>query len=165
MNGKSDLKLSILMNRFMQKIMVLDRQEKMCWGVTLSQHYVIDMLDRKKVLTMNELSRELGLAVSTLTRIIDVLVRNEIVSRTHSAQDRRKVCIELTEKGEELAENLKTCAEYFWSAVLKTIPAERKKVIAENLKVLLSALEQVGDTHCPRFGSRRRTDKELPQKQ
>ena len=159
MNGKSDLKLSILMNRFMQKIMVLDRQEKMCWGVTLSQHYVIDMLDRKKVLTMNELSRELGLAVSTLTRIIDVLVRDEIVSRSHSAQDRRKVCIELTEKGKELAENLKECAEFFWNAVLKTIPDEKKKEISENLKILLTAVEQAGDTHCPRFESRRRPGK------
>jgi DNA-binding MarR family transcriptional regulator len=159
MNGKSDLKLSILMNRFMQKIMMLDRQEKMCQGVTLSQHYVIDTLHRKKVLTMNELSQELGLAVRTLTRIIDVLVRDEIVSRNHSAQDRRKVCIELTEKGKKLAENLKTCAEYFWNAVLKTIPDEKKKAIAEDLKILLSALEQAGDTHCPRFRREKRTDK------
>jgi DNA-binding MarR family transcriptional regulator len=143
----------------MQKIMVLDRQEKMCWGVTLSQHYVIDTLDRKKVLTMNELSRELGLAVSTLTRIIDVLVRDEIVSRNHSTQDRRKVCIELTDKGKELAENLKECAKYFWGAVLKTIPDEKKKEITDNLKVLLTALDQAGDTHCPRFGNGGRPDK------
>jgi len=151
MNDKLNLKLSIVMSRFMQRIMVLDRQEKMCQGVTLSQHYVIDTLYRKKILMMNELSRELGLAVSTLTRIIDVLVRDGIVSRNHSAQDRRKVCIELADKGKVLAENLKACAESFWGTVLETIPDEKKKEIAENLKVLLTALEQVGDTHCPKF--------------
>lgn len=134
----------------MQKIMTLDRQEKMCQGVTLSQHHVIDALARKKRLAMNELSQEVGVAVSTLTRIVDVLVRDGIVARRHSEQDRRKVCIELTEKGAELAETLKQCAEYFWGAVLTTIPHEKKQEISENLRILLHALEQANDSHCPR---------------
>ena len=152
MSGKTDLKLSILINRFMQKIMTLDRQEKMCQGVTMSQHYVIDALYRKQTLTMNELSREVGVAVSTLTRSIDVLARNGIVLRRHSEQDRRKVCIELTDKGREQAETLKQCAEYFWGAVLATIPNEKKQEISENLRILLNALEQASDSHCPRKG-------------
>ncbi len=149
MNDRLNQKLSLVMSRFIRRITVLDRQEKMCWGVTLSQHYVIDALHRKKILTMNELSRELGLAVSTLTRIVDVLVRDRIVSRNHSVQDRRKVCIALTDKGKELAEKLKAHTEQFWLEILETIPNDKKQEIAENLKILLTALEKAGETCCP----------------
>ncbi len=148
MNDKLDKKLAILINRFMHNIIVLDRQEKMCQGVTLSQHYVIDTLHRKQTLTMNELSKELRLAVSTLTRLIDVLVRDGIVTRSHSAQDRRKVCIELTPNGQKLAEQLKECAGRFWGTILESIPDEKKHEIAGNMKILLTALEQAGTPSC-----------------
>lgn len=129
------------MGRFIRKILILDRHEKSCHGVTLSQHYAIDALYRKNVLTMNELSRELGLAISTLTRIVDVLTRNGLVSRNQSKQDRRKVCIELTEKGKTLAEELNSYAELFWQDILETIPAEKTPELIEDLKILLKALD------------------------
>jgi DNA-binding MarR family transcriptional regulator len=141
MTDKRNLRFSLLMGRFIRKIMILDRNEKNCHGVTLSQHYAIDALYRKKILTMNELSRELGLAVSTLTRIVDVLVRDGFVSRSHSMQDRRKVCIELTARGITLAESLNSCTEMFWHNILETIPEDKKPAIVEDLKILLNALD------------------------
>lgn len=156
MNTTTDRKLSIVMNRFIRQVMAMERQEKLCWGVTLSQHYVIDALHRKQMLTMNELSEEVGLAVSTLTRVVDVLVRDNFIARHHSEEDRRKVCIELTDKGKELAENLRACAERFWGAVLEALPAEQKKAVADNLRVLVKAMDAVGDTHCPKARARTR---------
>lgn len=150
MNTRSDRKLSVVMNRFMRQVMMMERQEKLCWGVTLSQHYVIDALYRRQVLTMNALSKEVGLAVSTLTRVVDVLVRDDVIARKHSEEDRRKVYIELTNKGRELAENLRACAERFWGAVLEELPNTQKKAIAENLRMLLTAMDKVDDTHCPK---------------
>ena len=146
MSDKANLKFSILMGRFIRKIILLDRNEKSCHGVTLSQHYAIDALYRKKVLTMNELSREMGLAISTLTRIVDVLVRDGFVSRSHSKQDRRKVCIELTEQGKTLAESLNSHTELFWRRILETIPAEKKPHIIDDLKILLKALDRAERT-------------------
>lgn len=156
MSGKQNLKLAIIMNRFIRRITMLDRRENACQGVTFSQHYVIDALARKNILTMNELSRELGLAVSTLTRIVDVLVRDGLVSRGHSTEDRRKVCIELTAQGKKLAETLNTCAEWFWGTVLENLPEEKKQEITNNLKLLLKALEHAEDSHCPKQKSQKR---------
>jgi DNA-binding MarR family transcriptional regulator len=148
------------MNRFMRQVMMMERQEKLCWGVTLSQHYVIDALYRKHVLTMNSLSEEVGLAVSTLTRVVDVLVRDDVIARKHSEEDRRKVCIELTGKGKKLAENLRDCAERFWGAVLEELPDAQKKAIAENLRMLLTAMDKIGDAHCPKARAKiRKTSK------
>ena len=90
----------------------------------------------------------MGLAVSTLTRIIDVLVRKEVITRRSSAQDRRKVCVELTEKGKDLAEKLNRCGEQFWQKIFSEIPEKKKAEIAENLKLLVSSLEKAEQTCC-----------------
>lgn len=148
MDSHLDRKLSVVMSRLMQRILILDRNEKMCYGVTLAQHHVIDTLYRKNKLPMNELSKEQGLAISTLTRIIDVLVRDEIVERVANPNDRRKVCVQLTEKGLALAEKLKACTQKFWSNVLDFIPEEKKSGVVDNVKILLEVLERVHETCC-----------------
>ena len=137
-----------IMKRFVQKITPLDRAEKYCYGVSLSQAYVIAALQRENILSMNELSQELGLATSTLTRIIDVLVRDDFVCRNASEQDRRKVCICLTKKGKDLATKLQTCSELYWSKIFNTLPEEIKKRIHNDLAMLLHAIESADQTCC-----------------
>ena len=139
------------MSRLVHRIMIMDRSEKLCYGVTLSQAYTIGALQKNSMLTMNELSQELGLAMSTLTRIIDVLVKNEIVMRQQSTQDRRKVCVELTDKGKDLAEKLKVCGEKFWQKIIDEIPREKMDEIANNLQILLNALEKAEQTCFPKI--------------
>lgn len=141
MNEQTNIRLSILFGRLIHKIIVLDRNEKTCQGVTLSQHYAISILYRKKELTMNALSQELGLAMSTLTRIVDVLVRDEIIQRNPSLTDRRKVLVSLTEKGNKIAKKLESCTHKFWLNIVESIPEEKKPELKENLKMILKALE------------------------
>ncbi len=137
-----------IMSRFVQKIMAMDRAEKYCYGVTLSQAYVIDSLQRNEILSMNELSQEMGLATSTLTRVVDVLVRDEIVCRNANEQDRRKVCTCLTDKGKDLAKKLHACSEQFWSKIFSVLPDEIKKQVPGNLAALLQAIENADQTCC-----------------
>jgi DNA-binding MarR family transcriptional regulator len=148
MSLKNQQQFSIIMTRFVQKIMALDRAEKVCHGVTLSQAYTIGTIYDKKMLTMNELSQELGLAISTLTRIIDVLVRDEIVCRYHCEEDRRKVNICLTDKGKELAKKLWNCSLKYWSNIYNLIPNDMKHEMTNHLKILLKALQETEETCC-----------------
>ena len=150
MKDKSKAEFIEIMAQLVQKIMAMDRAEKYCYGVTLSQAYVIDVVQRNNLLSMNELSRELGLAISTLTRIIDVLVRDEIVCRAASELDRRKVCICLTAMGKDLAEKLHSCTEHFWSKIFNLIPNERREQITENLDWLFQAIEGAEANSCSR---------------
>lgn len=141
-------KFSLLMNRFYQKVMVLERAEKFCYGVTLSQAYTIGVLAKNGQLTMNELSQELGLALSTLTRIVDVLVRDEIIGRRQSDSDRRKVLVELTIKGTDLARKLNECTEKFWKKIFDQIPENERKPVTKHLRMLLNLLEDADKECC-----------------
>ncbi|MBN2105397.1 MarR family transcriptional regulator [bacterium] len=143
MNMQIDKKLAWLMSKLIHRIVTLDRNEKACHGVTLSQHYTMEALYRKRAMTMKQLSCELNLAISTLTRIVDVLVRDGfIIRRTHET-DRRKVIVELTEKGLNKARRLRECTQFFWKSILHSIPDQKKPDLVNHVKLLLGAMKQI----------------------
>jgi DNA-binding MarR family transcriptional regulator len=147
MKSKTDAKLAIVISQHFRKLLQIDRKETACFGVSLSQHYVIDALDRKTELTMNELSQEVGLAMSTLTRIVDGLVRKGFISRFPSEIDRRKVCVILTDEGKTLSQNLRDCSQAFWANVLESIPADKKREMIDSFKILNDAMDST-DSAC-----------------
>ena len=143
MTTQQDIKLTLLMSRLIQRIVALDRNEKACHGVTLTQHYTIEALYRKREMSMKQLSIELNLAISTLTRIVDVLVRDGFIIRKPGKTDRRKVMIRLTEKGMDKARQLRECTQRFWMDLLKHIPHQKKPDLGNHVKLILDAMERV----------------------
>ena len=51
---------------------------------------------------MSELSRELGVSLSSMTQIADRLERTQLVERVSDESDRRIRCLQLTDRGEEI---------------------------------------------------------------
>ena len=100
------------------------------------------------MLTMNQLSREQGVTLSTMTRVVDVLVRDGVLDRVGSPEDRRKVCIQLTGKGEELARTLKNCTEEYTGKILEQIPGEKHGQVIESMELLLKAIESSNPKCC-----------------
>lgn len=147
MTRKTDTRLAIVMNQHFRILLQIDRKETACFGISLSQHYIIDALARKNELTMNELSKEVGLAISTLTRIVDGLVRKGYINRFPSEKDRRKVCVILSDEGKALAQNLAKCSQAFWAKVLEAIPDPSKLQMIESFKLLNDALAKT-DNAC-----------------
>ena len=139
---------SNIIKQLIHKIIIIDRTEKLCHGVTLTQAFTIGTLHKKNVLTMNELSQELGLALSTLTRIIDILVRDKMVVRKSSSTDRRKVCIELTDNGKELAKKLDKTGKNFWNEIFLTLPENKRDETISILNMLLDALDKAKEKSC-----------------
>ena len=118
---------SLLITRLMRKLSLLERDEKVCLGLTISQCYTIEALARNGELSMKELSGEMGLAMSTMTRILDVLVREGFVSRGNSETDRRVVCVKLTTKGRNTAGRLKRCADNYLGTIFEGIPRKERR--------------------------------------
>ncbi len=149
MNNKtSELFISVI-RQLMGKLSVVDRNEKLCYGLTVSQYRVIEKLHSKPG-TMGELSREFGLAVSTMTRNMDILFRDGIVKRNQDPEDRRKVYVELTEKGKDLAEKLIKCSETYLLGILDNVPEGKRKDVVEGLEVLSKSITVSFEKCCKR---------------
>ncbi|MCP4219726.1 MAG: MarR family transcriptional regulator [bacterium] len=138
---------SILGQAF-RKLTVLNKEQKTCYGLTIQQCATIETLGRKELLSMNDLSGQLGVSISTMTRVVDVLVRDGILERTNKPGDRRKVCISLTEKGEEMQKKLENCSLDLALKVLDSIPEEKRESVVEALELVNDAIGTVCTSIC-----------------
>ena len=69
--------------------------------ITVDQWLLIENLFKHNKITHNELARLTSKDITTVSRIIELLVKKELVVREGSPLDRRKVYLQLTPKGSE----------------------------------------------------------------
>lgn len=67
--------------------------------ITVDQWLLVENLYKHKRITHNELARLTSKDITTVSRIIELLVRKELVERQGSTDDRRKVFVQLTPAG------------------------------------------------------------------
>ncbi len=67
--------------------------------ITVDQWLLIENLYKHKRITHNELARLTSKDITTVSRIIELLVKKELVERQGSTDDRRKVFVQLTPAG------------------------------------------------------------------
>ena len=73
-----------------------DAQQK---DITVDQWLVIETLYKHKKTTHNELARNTSKDITTISRIIELLVKKGLVKREADLLDRRKVHVQLTPAG------------------------------------------------------------------
>jgi DNA-binding MarR family transcriptional regulator len=70
--------------------------------LTLAQLHLVSALDAQPGRTVRELADAAGVSQPTITRALDALQRQGLVTRAASPEDRRCVLVELTAEGREL---------------------------------------------------------------
>jgi len=127
-----------------QRFNALQRGEKRCFGVTMSQCFTLELLHENEALTVRELAQRLGLDTSTVTRTIDVLVRDGLVRRQRNEHgDRRQVLLALTTRGRSLARRLMGCADAYCERIVDQIPHDRVPDVVHALELLVAALDDM----------------------
>lgn len=127
-----------------QRFNALQRGEKRCFGVTMSQCMTLEILHREGPWTVRDLAERLGLNTSTVTRVVDVLVRDGLLRRARDEKgDRRRVYISLSARGRQLAEKLEACSEDYTERILARIPADRREDILHAMGVLVGAIDEL----------------------
>ncbi len=125
--------------------------DQMCMGqyrVTASQGYTLLSLPESESITMNALSEAMGLANSTMTRMVDQLVKKGFVCRTPDVEDRRVVRVGLTAKGQEMRQSLEEAQQYLFGQVLSEIPPDERHVLLQVLERVVTAIETVRQKGC-----------------
>lgn len=125
--------------------------DQMCmgqYGVTASQGYTILALPESENVTMNTLSDSMGLASSTMTRMVDQLVNKGLARRTTDDEDRRVVRVGLTAQGQETRRNLEQAQQFFFGQVLAETPQEERQVLLQVLERVVAAIEKVRQSSC-----------------
>jgi DNA-binding MarR family transcriptional regulator len=105
--------------------------------LTLPQLRVLFQVRRTPGITTGELSRLLGITVSTTSGLVIKLVERGLLTRTTAPDDRRQAPLALTAAGAEVAGELSDAGRPFMQAVAECL--------GDGLPRVLEALERLGE--------------------
>lgn len=109
----------------------------------LTMRVLVDESTRGVEPSMSELTKQLGLAHSTVSGIVTRLERRELVRRTSYPGDRRVARVRLTRQVREwLHEDLPESWRQPLANALDSIGAERRTALVDGLATLRAALEE-----------------------
>lgn len=124
-----------------KKYQFRDRNQICCYGISVSQCYILETLHTHGPLTMNELAKKMYLKISTITRVVEQLVKKGYARREEGASDRRVRLINLTKEGKAVYEKVWKSVYESEKTILESIPPEHKKVLINFLMKLNQAVE------------------------
>ena len=112
-------------------------------NLTTAQVYVLYYLTEKDAASMSDLAKYADVKMPTMTDNVDKLVREGMVKREHAGNDRRKVMVMMTEKGNKLmADHMKNGLESL-DKIFGTMKTAEKQHIIQLLTYLKNSLEKV----------------------
>lgn len=113
---------------------ITDEMDK--WGVkglAPSHGDILSALLKHERLTMKELADKIGRDKSTVTVLVDKLIKQGYVEKTRDIEDNRVVFVSLTEKGRELKPMFDAISKDLISTVYKGISENEKEELIETL--------------------------------
>ena len=108
--------------------------------LTGPQLSVVKLLEGVGDLSLSELSERIRAQNSTVTGIIDRMVREGLVVRARSTEDRRVVMIKLTEKGARIAREISVEPMEIFRSALDSLSVQEMKDL---LKILTKVARRV----------------------
>lgn len=140
--------VGIVIQKLVRVFQLFERDQIKIHGFTSSQCYTLLEVSKADGLTMNELSDNMKLNTSTMTRVLDVLVRDGYISRERDETDRRVVIVRLTDKGQETSAKLSEAVNEYYKSIIKNIPEGQIDEVLKSVKILLKAFDKVNPNCC-----------------
>ena len=140
--------VGVVIQRLVRVFQLFERDQIKVHGFTSSQYYTLLQISKSNSLTMNELSDRMNLNSSTMTRVLDILVRDKYITRDRDESDRRVVIVKLTEKGEEISVKLSQSVTEYYKKIIKNIPQGQVDEVLKAVNILLKAFDETNPNCC-----------------
>ncbi len=92
----------------LQRCFLMNLSKELSNGnVSFAQYFLLGHLDQNGVATMSEIALKMGHTTAAATGLVDRLENLGYITRCHGTDDRRKVMVEITEKGQSLVHGIR----------------------------------------------------------
>ena len=95
-------RLHRLTKELIRRYQFRDWNQICCYGISISQSHILDVLAEAGDLTMQQLARRMFKSVSTMTRVVAQLVKRGHVTRRKDPEDGRVVRVAITPQGKAI---------------------------------------------------------------
>lgn len=110
--------------------------------VPVSEAHALAALAGDAPVSQHELSRQLRLEKSTVSRLVHQLEARGWVARGGDERDGRVVLLSLTEQGRRVAEELAEARAARFGRLVAAIPEDQRAVVLSSLAVLMEAMHE-----------------------
>ena len=124
-----------LLNQLLIDLQSIFRKKNKELSVSFSQVIVISSIPNDGI-NMSLLSHRIGVDNSTLTRLIDILIKNNYVIKIKNPKDKRSAIVSLTKDGREILKKIESNIDSFSEKIYNDFPREDKIKIKDNLGAL-----------------------------
>lgn len=121
-----------LLKQFLLDLQRLFRSKIVEGELTLPQVLLISSIPDDGT-DMTTLANQLGVDNSTLTRLVDILIKRAWVKKSKDRFDKRITLLRLTDKGQDIQDKLEERIDIFGESVYDSIPKEDRDEIKEIL--------------------------------
>jgi DNA-binding MarR family transcriptional regulator len=126
------------------------KHESTAFGVTASQYQAMLAVEGQP-LPMQEVANRLLVSASTVTRVIDQLVRRGLVRRVPDKADRRSIWVHLTQRGKDRLLQVKANRLENSQAILSLIEPEDQQQLIHQLMILDKAAARCREVKLERW--------------
>ncbi len=118
--------------------------------LSVTESVALMAVHKRGMIHTTRLAKLIGIPASTLTGILDRLVRQGLLKRGRDPEDRRSVVMTETPKAREFIRNWMAPMHSEMRGALKSMPGSRKKRLIQDLQYVLDSLESTDESHeCP----------------
>lgn len=140
--------VGVMIQKLVRVFQLFERDQIKIYGFTTSQCYTLLEIKKYGNLTMNEISEKMNLNISTMTRILDKLVRDDYIKREKDTSDRRIVIVSLTTEGIKATNKLERSVKEYYKKIISNIPTGEVDNIIKSVTMLQQAFEKANPNCC-----------------
>jgi len=117
------------------------------YNLYTEQYGVLCSLNEMGTLTLSQLAEQLYKDKTTITRLIDSLVKKEFIKKEPSQTDRRAFDVSMTQKGIDLYAEIGVCLKLVKAKMEEMIDPKEKEITIKVLKQIreMSIIEEVNN--------------------
>ncbi len=111
-------------------------RERRTGSMSMAQFRTLAFVDANQGASLSDAAGHIGLSLPSMSKLVEVLVSRDLLKREMHGEDRRRICLSLTEIGKsELSEAYENTQTYFAEKFSELTEGERLK-IAESINLL-----------------------------
>jgi DNA-binding MarR family transcriptional regulator len=104
-------------------------REKYAGDLSMVQFRTLAYVDAREGVCLSEAARHIGLGLPTMSKLVETLVKRDLIARDEHGQDRRKICLTLTAQGKhELGEAYRYTQSFFADKFAELTDEERNQI-------------------------------------
>jgi DNA-binding MarR family transcriptional regulator len=132
-----------LMRLLERKLGIIEENQLSCCHISLAQCHALVEIGRSEKISLNELSKIIGLDNSTMSRTVNNLVNAGLLERVEDSNDRRYINIQLTDNGLQAYKDIETKMNDYYEEIYKAIPENKQDQMLESLQILNQIFEKI----------------------